>query len=134
MTHPRVAAALAAYPSLDALADLIREDPGWRFITAVIGEEECLYGMKEDPPVTETITLRSPEAVTVVRLRTEDSVVRRGRPVVLWEFTGEIREAIAALRELPPHGHPLAPKLLRPASLYCVGEFVLGGRSSDVDR
>jgi hypothetical protein len=132
--HHRVAEALAAYPSLDSLLDLLREDPGWRFIMAVVDDEECLYGVKDFACVTETITLRSPWAVTVARLPAEDTVSRLGRPLVLWEFTGEIREAIAALRTLPPPDHPLAPKLLRPASSDCVGETGLIVCSPDRDR
>jgi hypothetical protein len=109
--------ALRQYPCLKELAALITREPGWIFVTASISGVDCLYGVREGPVVTETITVRTPEDVTVARLRTDDFLFAGGPfPGVLWEYTGSLVDALAQLRELPGHDQPSAPKLLRPTS------------------
>jgi hypothetical protein len=113
---PRVA--ISRYPCLAALATLISSGSGWLFLPPlVLGGVECLFGARQGPVVTETITVRSPDDVTVARLRSEDfRIAVYGAAGVLWEFSGTLEEAVAQLSDLPADEHPDAPRLLLPRS------------------
>ncbi|TWP52400.1 hypothetical protein FKR81_08670 [Lentzea tibetensis] len=127
MSSPQFREALRRHPHLAELASLARSGGGgWTFFQASIHGVECLYGVRVGLVVSETITVRAVDDVTVARLRTDDYLAARrvAVPQVLWEYTGTMIDAIGELRALPHPEHSAAPKLLRPASSM----FARGGR------
>lgn len=76
-------------------------------ITAIHAERHCPTG------VVETITLRARTEAVAARYRTED-YENAGNP--LWQRIGTVLEVITELLELPAHGEPGAPVLVRRAS------------------
>lgn len=102
------------FPELADLAALLGEG-GWTY-PLLLSPDGPLAGVKAGPAVTETIVIHSPQHVAVARMLTADLGYDPGAVrCVLWHFSGELRDAVAELRSLPPHGEPGAPRLRRPA-------------------
>jgi hypothetical protein len=97
---------------------MARPGTGWIFLPVSVAGVHCICGTRERRTVTETITLRAVDDVTVARLRNEDcrGPRRSSGTGVLWEYTGTLSDAIDELQALPDPDDPMAPKLLRPAS------------------
>ncbi|GAB2834533.1 hypothetical protein [Lentzea nigeriaca] len=118
MSSPEYLEAVCGDSGLLKLAAMARDGSGWIFLTVHVVGVDCIYGTRERRTVTETITVRAVDDVTVARLRIEDCRGQRRSPVpgVLWEYTGTLGDAIDELYALPHPDDPRAPKLLRPAS------------------
>ena len=127
MISPEYLEAVHSDPGLAKLALLARAGTGWIFLPVFVDGVHCLYGIREVRMVTETITLRAVDDVTVARLRTEDYCGSGSSSTpggVLWEYTGTLSDAIDELQALPHPDDPRAPRLLRPASSM----FVINGK------
>lgn len=95
------AAAVAAYPPLQHLLDLL--DGGWRFLPIVAAQ---LDGFRRWPDGwTDGIRVR--HAGDALGIRTD-----RDQRIV-WEFSGSLGEVVGELLLLPAPGHRLAPRLAR---------------------
>jgi hypothetical protein len=115
---PEYLEAVDNHPALAKLALMARTCTGWTFLPVIIAGVHCIGGTRERRTVTETITVRAIDDVTVARLRNEDCRGPRYSSLsgVLWEYTGTLSDAIDELLALPDPDHPMAPKLLRPTS------------------
>lgn len=125
MISPEYLEAVRSDPALAKLALLARAGTGWIFLPVFMAGAPCICGTRERRTVTETITVRAIDDVTVARLRNEDcrGPRRSSGAGVLWEYTGSLSDAIDELHALPDPDNPLAPKLLRPtSSLFVVNE------------
>ncbi|NKE61952.1 hypothetical protein FXN61_36410 [Lentzea sp. PSKA42] len=127
MISPEYLEAVRSHPDLAKLASMARVGTGWIFLPVCLLGVHCICGTRERRIVTETITVRAMDDVTVARLRNEDYRGPRCSPVsgVLWEYTGTLSDAIDELHALPHPDDPMAPKLLRPTSSM----FVINDKS-----
>ncbi len=127
MISPEHLEAVRSHPGLAKLALMARAGTGWIFLPVYLAGVHCICGTRERRIVTETITVRAMDDVTVARLRNEDYRGRQCSPVsgVLWEYTGTLSDAIDELHALPHPDDPMAPKLLRPTSSM----FVINDKS-----
>ncbi len=118
MISPEYLEAVNSHPALAKLALMARPGTGWTFLPVFVAGVHCICGTRERRTVTETITVRDVDDVTVARLRNEDCRGPRRSSIsgVLWEYTGTLSDAIDELHALPDPDDPLAPKLLRPTS------------------
>lgn len=118
MISPEYLEAVSSDPGLAKLALMAQAGTGWIFLPVYVVGVHCICGTRERRIVTETITVRALDDVTVARLPNEDYRDRRCSSVsgVLWEYTGTLSDAIDELHALPHPDDPMAPKLLRPTS------------------
>ena len=126
MTSSEYLEAVRSDPGLAKLALMARAGTGWTFLPVRVAGVHCICGTRERRTVTETITVRAMDNVTVARLRNEDCRGPRRSPVsgVLWEYTGTLSDAIDELHALPDPDDPLAPKLLRPpSSMFVINDY-----------
>lgn len=102
-----VAEALEAHPELACLTAL---NGTWRWMPPPcdeFGEPTELHGVRVWPGSDQVDGLRIRTATDAMGLRVDaDSGV-------LWQRTGGLAEVVNGLRELPPPGHRLAPRLVK---------------------